>query len=71
MHLKNKNDVEGDRRAREEAAAAAQAQEAQKAQAEIELQKMKAAAQGGRALQAEMEARNLGGDIPAAMGGYV
>lgn len=71
MHLKNKNDVEEDRRAREEAAQAARAQEAQKAQAEIELQKMKAAAQGGRALQAEMEARNLGGDIPAAMGGYV
>lgn len=71
LQLKNKDDVAKIRNERAEAQKAQMEAEQQKAQADIELQKMKAAAQGGRAAQSQMEARTMGGDIVAAMGGFV
>lgn len=70
LHLLNKSDVSKTRAAREEQLKAQADQQAQAQQAEIQLQKMKAAAQGGRAMQSEVEARTMGGDMVAAMGGY-
>jgi len=49
---------------------AAQDEQEKARQAEIELQKMKAAAQSGRAMESQMRAGQLGGDMVAAMGGY-
>lgn len=70
LHLKNKDDVETIRGQRDAAERAQANQQAQAQQAEIELQKMKAAAQGGRAVQSAMDAGSMGGDMVAAMGGY-
>lgn len=74
LYLKSKDDVEKVREERMRAAKAAQEQEAQQRQAETELQRMKALAQGGRAMKdvaGEPSLGNLGGKIPASMGGFV
>lgn len=74
LHLKSKDEVEQARKARQAAAEAAQQQEAQAKQAEVELAKMKALAQGGRAMKdvaSDPSLGALGGKIPAAIGGFV
>lgn len=74
LYLKSKDDVEKVREERMQAAKAAQEQEAQQRQAETELERMKALAQGGRAMKdvaGTPSLGNLGGKIPASMGGFV
>lgn len=69
LHLKNNSDVAKIRMAREEAQQAQNEQAAQQQEAEIELQRMKAAAQSGRAAESQMKASTMGGDLVASMAG--
>lgn len=70
LHLLNRSDVERVRAEREQQQKAQQDQAAQAQQAEIELQRMKAAAQAGRATESQVNASMMGGDVIASMGGY-
>ena len=70
LHLLGRDAVEEVRNQRAAQAQQAAQMEQQKAQADIELQKMKSAAQGGRAIQSVMEPSMVGGNLVSNMGGY-
>lgn len=70
-NLVNKNSVKAVRVKRQQEQQAAADEEARQRQADFELQRMKAAAQSGRAQESQMRAAQLGGDLTASMGGFV
>ena len=69
-NLLNKNTVKATRLQRQQEQQKVADEEAKQRQAEFELQRMKAAAQGGRAQESQMRAAQLGGDLMASMGGF-
>ena len=69
-NLLNKKTVKATRIQREQQQQAAEDEAAKQRQAEFELQRMKAAAQSGRAQESQMRAAQLGGDLMASMGGF-
>ena len=69
-NLLNKNTVKAARLQRQQEQQKVADEEAKQRQAEFELQRMKAAAQGGRAQESQMRAAQLGGDLMASMGGF-
>lgn len=66
----SRDDVKRIRMQRAQEQRQAQDEAAQERQAAIDLQRMKAAAQSGRAAESQMRAGQIGGDLMAAMGGF-
>ena len=66
----SKDDVQKTRNARQQQMQAEQEAQDRERQAAIELQRMKSAAQGGRAMESQMKAGQIGGKMAAVMGGY-
>ena len=69
--LLSKDDVAKIRAKRQQEIQAAQDEAEKERQANIELQKMKAAAQSGRAQESQMRAGQLGGEMIASMGDFM
>lgn len=70
LNLKNKEDVEEIRNKRAELAKQQAEMQAQQHQAEIELQRMKSAAQAGKAAESAVSAQMVGGGMAGIMGGF-